>query len=79
MLKKCKSWARRLALVAGLLCATVTVCTCDDSDKVRVFDSSPLAPSYSKLTSNDYFDILGATIIDKGVNFAVYSKNATRI
>ena len=79
MLKKCKSWARRMALVAGLLCASVAVCTCDDSDKVRVFDSSQLAPSYSRLTSNDYFDILGATIIDKGVNFAVYSKNATRI
>ena len=80
MLKKCKSWARRFALVSGLLCAAIPFSACDDkAEKVRVYDSSRLAPFYGDMTGDALYDILGASVVDKGVNFAVFAKNATRV
>ncbi len=80
MLKKCKSWARRFALVSGLLCAAIPFSACDDkAENVRVYDSSRLAPFYGDMNGDALYEILGASVVDKGVNFAVFAKNATRV
>ena len=45
----------------------------------RVYGSCSLAPSFQHLKGDALYDILGPTITDKGVNFAVYAKHATRV
>lgn len=46
----------------------------------QVYESCALSPSLFKRSAElNLYDILGATIIDKGVNFAVFAKNATRV
>ncbi|MCL2325815.1 MAG: alpha-amylase family glycosyl hydrolase [Proteobacteria bacterium] len=68
----------KFALVGALLfSAGMAVVSCDDA--IRVYDQKNIAPSFSDLRGDALFDILGPTIIDKGVNFAVYSQHATRI
>lgn len=61
-----------LLIVAGLSSA------CDD-DTAKIYESSTIAPSYKSMNASKYMDLLGAIVVDKGVNFAVYSENATRI
>lgn len=74
------AWARRLALVSGLLLSGMALTSCEDSSS-SVYDSSPLAPSFEArgLKGDQLYDILGATVIDKGVNFAVFAEHATRV
>ena len=38
-----------------------------------------IAPSYNALSGNALYDILGTNVVDGGVNFAVFAKNATRV
>ena len=47
----------------------------------RVYESCIMAPSFreAQIQGADLYDYLGASIVDKGVNFAVYAKNATRV
>ena len=79
MLKQCKSFVRRLALVSALLCSAVAVSSCDDSSGARIYDTQKLAQSFKNLSGDALYDILGATIIDKGVNFAVFAEHATHV
>ena len=52
---------------------------CDDEgDYVKLFHTEPIAPSLTE-TQVSNLDFLGATLIDQGANFSVYSENATRV
>ncbi|MGI5829549.1 MAG: glycogen debranching protein [Bradymonadia bacterium] len=64
-----------LVLVLALL-GFVGAC---DEGGARMYKTSAIAPSYQSWAAEKYMDILGASVVDKGVNFAVYSENATRI
>jgi isoamylase len=71
---------RRLILLA--LCATPITCFKTAPDAPHLYAFSPLAPSFDtpeKRAALTNLDNLGATIVDRGVNFSVYSENATRI
>ena len=74
------AWVRRLALVSGLFFSGMALTSCDDNSH-SVYDSEALAPSFVAhgLKGDLLYDILGATVIDKGVNFAVYAEHATRV
>jgi glycogen operon protein len=63
----------RLAFVGAAL-----LCACAQKDYVRLYQAAPKAPS---LAEEDIaaLKILGPTLVDKGVNFGVYSEHATRI
>lgn len=45
----------------------------------RVYGTCSLAPSFQQLKGEALYDILGPTITDNGVNFAVFAKHATRV
>src|SRR4051794_11235399 len=51
---------------------------CAAKDYVQLYKDRPRAPSYSKddIASMRY---MGATLVDQGANFAVYSEHATRL
>lgn len=62
-------WA--MALVLGLS-------GCEGSSE-KLYDTQPIAPSFSMFTKDQIKRKMGATLTDNGVNFVVYSENATRI
>ena len=51
---------------------------CARSDYARLYHEAPRAPSFTE-ASIAALDHLGATLVDRGVNFGVYSEHATRI
>ncbi len=61
------------AMVSGL-----SALSCASSDYMSLYATAPLPPS---LSSEDIatMDYMGATILDQGLNFCVYSENAERI
>ncbi len=64
----------QLFLAASLLVSIA----CGGGDRVRLYASEPIAPSYTEDQVAD-LEVMGSTLVDHGVNFAVYSKNATRV
>ncbi|WP_338864583.1 glycogen debranching protein [Myxococcus stipitatus] len=64
----------RGATLVALLLAT----GCGESDYVRLYHSEPRAPSYS-VHDVESMKHMGATFSDQGVNFSLYSENATRL
>ncbi|MBO4349707.1 MAG: glycosyl hydrolase [Proteobacteria bacterium] len=42
-------------------------------------DTEPIAPSLKSFSGDQLYDLLGAYIVDKGVNFAVFAEHATRV
>jgi glycogen operon protein len=62
---------------AALVCALL-VLSCAKDDYVRLYHQEPRAPSYSA-EDIEAMKYMGPTFVDKGVNFAVYSENATRL
>ena len=62
---------------AALVCA-LSVLSCAKDDYVRLYHSEKRAPSYS-VEDVESMKHMGATFVDRGVNFAVYSENATRM
>lgn len=64
---------------AGMLLAACLLSgACASKDYVQIYRTEPHAPSYAN-SEIEALDHLGATIVDQGVNFSVYSKNATRL
>ncbi len=51
---------------------------CGPADSARLYHASPKAPSFTE-EALGALDHMGPTIVDKGVNFAVYSERAERI
>jgi len=51
---------------------------CARSDYARLYHEAPSAPSFTQ-ASIAALDHLGATVVDRGVNFGVYSEHATRL
>ncbi|NVJ21436.1 MULTISPECIES: glycogen debranching protein [Myxococcus] len=51
---------------------------CSESDYVRLYHSEARAPSYT-VEDVESMKHMGATFTDQGVNFALYSENATRL
>ena len=51
---------------------------CSADNYSRLYHTEPIAPSLN-WESVEALDQMGPTIIDRGVNFSVYSENATRI
>ena len=47
-------------------------------DYAQLYDTEAKAPSL-EFDAIEGLDHMGPTVVDQGVNFAVYSKNATRI
>ncbi len=89
-----KRHLRNIILSSLMVGASLLSAACDEPQKVRasndgaelnyqcptrVYGSCTLAPSLQSLSGMQLYDILGPTIVDKGVNFAVYAKNATRV
>ncbi|MDP6932572.1 MAG: alpha-amylase family glycosyl hydrolase, partial [Myxococcota bacterium] len=67
------------SMMATLLAGTALLTTgCASEDYARLYHTESLAPS---LTADDLesLDYLGAMLVDQGVNFSVYSENATRL
>lgn len=50
----------------------------ENDDRVRLYHTEPIAPSLTR-TQVEGLQAMGPTLIDGGVNFAVYSANATRM
>src|SRR5438034_1373357 len=63
--------------LTALLMTLAGLAACARSDYPRLYHAKPLPPSYTE-GSVASLDHLGATIIDRGVNFGVYSEHATR-
>ncbi|MFL5321224.1 MAG: glycogen debranching protein [Myxococcaceae bacterium] len=65
---------------AHILCSLLllTALSCGPTDSVRLYASQPKAPSY-KAEDIEALKVMGPTIVDRGVNFAVYSEHATRL
>src|SRR4051812_16147105 len=63
------------ALLAALLLSSCSSCTPGGS---RLYQTKPFAPSFKR---EDVAALLhmGASVVDGGVNFAVYGEHATRI
>lgn len=72
---------RKIMVASWLLLASTGFQACDDASASRMYQSQPLAPTFQSmnLSGEKLYDILGASIVDEGVNFAVYAKNATRV
>jgi len=70
--------ARNARLRLALLLGAVTAAACSNSNYAHLYATQPFAPSY---TSDDVANLnhMGANLVDKGVNFAVYSEHATEI
>ncbi len=60
------------ALLAGLAAA------CASEDYTRLYATAEIAPSLS-WEEVEAFDTLGPTVVDRGVNFTVYSEDAERV
>ncbi len=67
----CALWSCALTLL-------VLAPACASRDYVQLYKSYALAPSYNEEDITGLAH-LGATLVDKGANFAVYSENATRV
>ncbi|MGV3619792.1 MAG: glycogen debranching protein [Archangium sp.] len=64
---------RRLALIL-----TLTIVGCPPEESARLYQTSPKAPSLDA-AAVEALQFLGPTVVDKGVNFGVYSERAERI
>lgn len=62
-----------------LLGAALAFGGCDGDSSPKVYENQPIAPSYANFTISELKAHMGATLVDKGVNFVVYSENAERI
>ncbi len=69
----------KVLLAASLVLSGAMGISCDETSSHHVYESSAIAPSLEGVKGDALFDHLGPTIIDKGVNFAVYAKHATRV
>jgi glycogen operon protein len=67
---------RRLALIA--LLAVVSCSEKPDPDRVRLYHTAPIGPGLEEVEVQE-LEHLGPTLLDKGVNFGVFSANATRV
>ncbi|MBO5752124.1 MAG: glycosyl hydrolase [Proteobacteria bacterium] len=65
-----------LALTLGMGCMMTS---CDNDAPTLMYDTQNIAPSLADKSQSAVMDYLGPTMIDGGVQFAVYSENATRI
>src|SRR3954453_13739911 len=62
-----------------VLCAALGLLhACARSDYARLYHDAPTAPSYTE-ASIAALAHLGAPVVDRGVNFGVYSEHATRL
>ena len=78
-----KSPGRKLYFTAYAFAACLFLCVapqlgCKDDETPRLYHTEPRAPSLSE-DALIALDHLGPTLIDDGVNFSVYSANATRM
>ncbi|MFP2960912.1 hypothetical protein ACLEPN_24655 [Myxococcus sp. 1LA] len=69
---------RMSRLVGAALSTALFITGCSESDYVRLYHSEARAPSYS-VEDIESLRQIGPTYVDKGVNFALYSENATRL
>ena len=65
-----------LILVAALV--AVTCSPAPNPDRIRLYHDAPLGPGLEQ-TAVEQFEHMGPTILEKGVNFALFSANATRV
>ncbi|XXF80037.1 alpha-amylase family glycosyl hydrolase [Myxococcaceae bacterium GXIMD 01537] len=63
---------------SAVLCCALLVLSCAKDDYARLYHSEKRAPSYS-VEDIESLKHMGPTFVDRGVNFAVYSENATRM
>ncbi|MCC6335213.1 MAG: glycosyl hydrolase [Myxococcales bacterium] len=63
---------------AALLALVLLAFACGPTDTARLYKTTPVAPSLD-VAKVKALDHLGPTIVDKGVNFGVYSERAERI
>jgi glycogen operon protein len=63
-----------------ILCAAVlaALAACEAADTAHLYVSAPLPPSLDEASVRN-LDHLGATLVDRGANFGVYSSRATRV
>ncbi len=69
---------RMFRLVGAALSTALFAAGCSESDYVRLYHGEARAPSYS-VDDIESLRQIGPTYVDKGVNFALYSENATRL
>ncbi len=63
---------------SALVLALLVTAGCASEDYTQLYYHQPVAPSLS-MDDLTTFDYMGPVIVDDGVNFCVYSENATRI
>ncbi len=68
----------RARAAGAVSAALLALLCCAKGDYPRLYSTSARAPSFSE-ASVIALDHLGASIVDDGVNFGVYSENATRM
>ncbi len=68
----------RMAGGLSALAALVWLAGCDGGDYARLYRTEPRAPSLTDAGVRA-LDHLGPTLVDKGVNFGVYSERATQV
>jgi isoamylase len=68
----------RSGLPTFALAVLWSLASCSNSNYTHLYETKPFAPDY---TADDVASLnhLGATVVDNGINFGVYSENATKI
>lgn len=73
-----KQWLLTI-LVLGLGISAFLLTSCKDDKTLLLYDTSPIAETFKGMKGKPLFDILGPSVVDGGINFAVFSEHATRI
>ncbi|MDF1564135.1 MAG: alpha-amylase family glycosyl hydrolase [Deltaproteobacteria bacterium] len=69
---------QRVLSTLALAVLPLLLTACPPKDHVRLYHTEPIAPSLS-IEQVESLSVLGSTRIDDGVNFSVFSGNATRM
>ena len=78
MLKRAPSIVLRCMLATAVVAGATAGCGGDGSDDVRLYQTHPKADGLTDASIANLAH-LGPTLTDRGVNFGVYSKHATRL
>lgn len=69
---------RRFGSLLLALSLSLALSSCGDSS-MQMYETENVAPSYKNMSLSGIKQHMGATVVDHGVNFLVFSKNATRM
>jgi len=69
---------QRMKYATFFLISLLLVSCSENDERIRLYKTEPIAPSLTRGVI-EAMEHMGPTLVDGGINFAVYSKNATRM